>query len=190
MSSLEATGLYGASYRFLDLSWYAISAVTDSAYSKYFEHGASGIKGGIKFARKLFPFLALYGGLAGIGLVLFSPLSPIVLGEQFRESTELLKWFAPLPLMIVTQKMLGDILSGSNHQGLRSAVQVFSAGFNFVLNLWLIPAFSWRGATWATLASEATKLVLLVLVIVYILRTTTSHSDPKLAPLPSHEDNN
>ncbi|MFH7241641.1 MAG: oligosaccharide flippase family protein [Spirulina sp.] len=176
MSTLEATGLYGASYRFLDLSWYAISAVTDSAYSKFFQHGASGIRGGINFARKLFPFLAMYGGFAGVGLVLFSPLAPVVLGQEFRESTELLKWFAPLPFMIVTQKMLGDILSGSNYQGLRSAVQTFAAGFNILLNLWLIPAFSWRGATWATLASESTKLILLLLVIACIVKKTAHQS--------------
>ena len=43
-------------------------------------------------------------------------------------------------------------------------------GFNVLLNLWLIPAYSWRGAAWASLASDAALVVALFAVIVSLRR--------------------
>ena len=48
-----------------------------------------------------------------------------------------------------------DSLTGAGMQGIRTAVQVGIAILNVLLNLWLIPLYSWRGAAWSSLASDA-----------------------------------
>jgi O-antigen/teichoic acid export membrane protein len=55
----------------------------------------------------------------------------------------------------VVHFFLSDALSGAGHQGLRSAIQIGVALFNVLINFWLIPAYSWRGAAWSSIASDA-----------------------------------
>ena len=37
---------------------------------------------------------------------------------------------------------------------MRMSIQIAVAIFNVLINLWLIPAYSWRGAAWSSLASD------------------------------------
>ena len=48
----------------------------------------------------------------------------------------------------------GDTLTGGGYQRYRTAAQLCAAGLNFGLNLWLIPAYSWHGAAWASLVTD------------------------------------
>ena len=61
---------------------------------------------------------------------------------------------ALLPLLKTMHYFAADSLTGAGHQGLRTLVQVLVALFNVVVNLWVIPAYSWRGAAWSSLASD------------------------------------
>jgi O-antigen/teichoic acid export membrane protein len=47
-----------------------------------------------------------------------------------------------------------DILTGAGLQKLRSIIQLNMAVFNAVINFWLIPLYSWKGAAWASLFSD------------------------------------
>jgi O-antigen/teichoic acid export membrane protein len=47
-------------------------------------------------------------------------------------------------------------LTGAGLQSYRTIAQVIAAGFNFALNLWLIPQYGWHGAAWSSLATDAT----------------------------------
>jgi hypothetical protein len=38
-------------------------------------------------------------------------------------------------------------------------VQAAVAVFNVLINLWLIPAYSWRGAAWSSIASDGVLLI-------------------------------
>jgi len=55
----------------------------------------------------------------------------------------------------VVHTFLSDALSGAGNQGLRSLIQLGVAVFNVLINLWMIPAYSWRGAAWSSIASDA-----------------------------------
>jgi O-antigen/teichoic acid export membrane protein len=53
---------------------------------------------------------------------------------------------------------LADTLTGAGYQALRTCIQAGVGAFNILINLWLIPAYSWRGAAWASIASDALLL--------------------------------
>jgi O-antigen/teichoic acid export membrane protein len=76
---------------------------------------------------------------------------------------------------------LSDTLTGAGHQGLRTCLQAGVAVFNVLLNLWIIPAYSWRGAAWSSIASDG-ALALSVAVAVWLLNrrshATAIHSAP------------
>ena len=62
--------------------------------------------------------------------------------------------FACCPCFAVSHLGAGDTLTGAGYQRYRTAAQLGAAGLNFALNLWLIPAYSWHGAAWASLATD------------------------------------
>jgi O-antigen/teichoic acid export membrane protein len=88
------------------------------------------------------------------GILLCAGVVPYVLGQEYARAVEALRWLAILPVFRAVHYFYSDALSGAGHQGLRSAIQVAVAVFNVLINLWLIPAYSWRGAAWSSIASD------------------------------------
>jgi O-antigen/teichoic acid export membrane protein len=86
-----------------------------------------------------------------------------------------LRWLAPLPLFRTLHYFAGDTLTGSGHQGWRTLSQAMVVIFNVAGNLWLIPRYSWKGATWMSLASDLLLAVLLwVAVLMISVRSNAS----------------
>ena len=102
-----------------------------------------------------------YSIVAGIGLLLFAPVVPYILGSDYTNVVEALRWLAPIPLLRGLQHFGGDILTGTGFQGLRSGLEVIISIFNIGINLWLIPLYSWQGAAWSSLASDGLLLLML-----------------------------
>jgi O-antigen/teichoic acid export membrane protein len=86
-----------------------------------------------------------------------------------------------LPVLKAMHYFLSDTLTGAGHQGVRTSLQASVAALNVLLNLWIIPAYSWRGAAWSSIASDS-ALALSVAVAVWLLnrrsRATAVNSAP------------
>lgn len=174
LSTLQATGLYAAGYRLIDVSCVPVLSMMAATYSKFFQHGAAGIKGSLKFAKQLLPTAAGYGLISLLCCLIFAPIVPYLLGNDYFKVIEVLRWLAPVPLLISLQLMAGDTLTGAGFQNIRSKIQVAAAAVNIVLNLYLIPLYSWKGAIWATLVSELLKLMGLWLSVWFVYRRHTN----------------
>ncbi|MGB3404603.1 MAG: flippase [Microcoleaceae cyanobacterium] len=165
LSTLTATGTYAAAYRFIDVGYFPIFAISNAAYARFFQEGATGIKGSLNLAKKIMPSVALYGLVAMIGYLVFAPVIPWILGEEYREAVVALRWLAPFHLLFVFQYLAADTLTGAGFNKWRSLIQVFAALLNVALNFWLIPLYSWKGAAWATLASIGVQTIGLWLLV-------------------------
>ena len=154
LSSLEATGIYAAAYRLIEVAMVPISSLVFASYPKFFKQGAKGIRSSVHFAQKLMPTALIYSSVVGLAILLIAPLIPYVLGEEYTTSIEALRWLAFLPFLKCIHAIAGNTLIGADLQGFRTAIQVSIAVFNILLNLWLIPLYSWKGAAWSTLASD------------------------------------
>ncbi len=161
LSTLRATGIYTAAYRVLNITMLPVRSLMYASYSPFFKRGAQGVSAATAFGRQLLPFAAGYGLLVSGGLLLFAPLVPVVLGSEYESAVTALRWLALVPLCNSLHTLAANVLTGAGFQRVRSIAQVGLAVFNVGLNLWLIPAYSWRGAAWATLATEALLAVTL-----------------------------
>jgi O-antigen/teichoic acid export membrane protein len=170
LATLAASGVYGAAYRIIDVSFAPISALLSASYARFFQHGIDGLPGTLRLARKLLPLAAAYGAVAGLALVLVAPLVPLVLGERYALITPMIIWLAPIPLLRACHYFLADALTGAGHQRVRSAVQILVAGVNVLLNLWIIPIYSWKGAAWTSLSCDSLLALALLWAIVRIAR--------------------
>ena len=175
LSTLTATGIYGSAYRFIDVGNILLVSIFGASYTRFFKHGASGIKSSLGFAKRLLPALGLYGVVSLLGYLILAPLLPTILGEEYRNSIEALRWLAPLPAIAAFQHLAANTLIGAGHQKARSAVQVASALLNIGLNLWLIPEYGWKGAAIATLISDSLRLIFVWLIVFWLTRREVKH---------------
>jgi O-antigen/teichoic acid export membrane protein len=174
LSELSAAGIYGTAYRLVDLIFQPVSALLYSSFARFFKAGENGISGSVNVARGLLPYTLAYGAAGAIALFFLSPVLPFILGHGFGESVEALRWLAPLAIIRPVHYMAANSLTGAGFQGLRAAVQVGVAAGNVALNFWLIPAYSWRGAAWVSLASDG-ALALGLWAAVWLLTLNHNH---------------
>jgi O-antigen/teichoic acid export membrane protein len=172
LATLDAAGIYGAAYRLIDVSFVPVKSLIYAAYPRMFHLGEKGLHASFAYAKKLMRVATAYG--LGIGLALWfaAPLVGVILGNEYSRTVEALRWLAPLPLLKGIHYFFADSFAGAGYQGWRTVAQVLVAALNVGLNLWLIPVYSWRGAAWASIASDG------ALVISYaIVRSFLIHRD-------------
>ncbi len=161
LSTLEATGIYAAAYRLIDVAFIPVISIAGAAYADFFRKGKDVVAATVAFAKPLVVTTSAYSLVAGMGLLLFAPVVPYILGSDYANVVDALRWLAPIPLFRGLQHFGGDILSGTGFQGVRSALEVIISIFNIGINLWLIPLYSWQGAAWTSLASDGLLMLML-----------------------------
>ncbi len=175
-STLDATGLYAAAYRIIDVLHTPIRSLLYAAASDCFRAGSSGIRGSVAFMRRLMPKALAYSLLILCVLLVSAPIIPHILGKEYAHSVEAVRWLAFLPLLRTVHSFYSDALTGAGFQGLRMSLQVVVAVFNVLINLWLIPAYSWRGAVYSSLASDALLAVVIVSAAMVLCRMESARS--------------
>ncbi len=178
LGTLDATGIYSAAYRLIDVAFIPVRALLNAAYPQFFRSGVEGIGGTLRYGRRLLMAVVPYSVFAFVALTVGAPLVPLVLGHEYANVTEALRWLALLPLLKTFHYFAADSLTGAGYQGIRTAVQIGIAVFNVLLNFWIIPAYGWRGAAWSSLASDGLLAVMLWLIAFRLLSKAAGKSQP------------
>jgi O-antigen/teichoic acid export membrane protein len=168
-SGVDATGIYGAAYRIVDVSFAPVAALVYAAFPRLLRQGNTGLSGAVQLAKRLIPFSAVYGLLCAGLLYALAPSLPAFLGKSFGPAALALRWLSPLVFIKSIHYFLADSLTGAGFQGLRTSIQLGVVAANVLLNLWLIPPYSWEGAAWASLASDGLLLLCLGAAILGLL---------------------
>ncbi len=175
LGTLEATGVYAAAYRLVDVAFLPVGSLLVAAYARFFQHGLGGVRANARFARPLLRLSVCYGLTASLGLFLLAPALPHLLGPDYRPAIGAVRWLAVLPLLKAIHYFGADALTGAGFQGIRTVVQVGIAIANVSLNIWLIPLYSWRGAAVATIISDGLLGVAIWSTIWYLGRRGHRH---------------
>ena len=130
-------------------------SVVSAAYPEFFRIGASGMEASYGYARRLVRKAVLFGLVDFVALILVAPLLPMILGTKYAGVAPAIQLLALIPVMRCVHWFLANALSGANAQGLRTVIQVGVALLNIGLNLLILPRWSWVGAAWTSLASDA-----------------------------------
>jgi O-antigen/teichoic acid export membrane protein len=182
LASLEAAGIYAAAYRLIDVAFIPMRALLNAAYVGFFRSGAAGFQQSIRYGRRLLLKSVAYPIFAFGLLLIAAPIVPHILGRGFSEATEALRWLSLLPLLKTLHYFVSDALTGAGYQGLRTISQVGVAAFNTLINLWLIPAYGWRGAAWSSLTSDA-LLALTMWIVAFQLCRMKRAKGPRVGPV-------
>ena len=171
LGSLDAAGIYTAAARIVEVAFIPVYSLLAAAYARFFTTGEKGVHGTLDLSRRLLPYALVYALAAGIGLYLLAPLLPWLLGAEFAESASAIRWLAVVPLLMTLHRFAADSLTGAGWQARRTHIEFGAAALTVLLNLALVPSFSWRGTAAVTIATEVILIAALALTLRGIARS-------------------
>jgi O-antigen/teichoic acid export membrane protein len=151
---ISASGIYAAAYRIVDVASTPLYGVYAAAFPRFFQEGSKGVRTTFDFALKLLRMTGLYATVMTAAMFFGARLIPYVLGPSFEGSVSALRWLCILPVIRCFHYAAGTTITGSSSQWYRTTSQIGAAVVNVVLNLLLIPVWSWRGAAVASILSD------------------------------------
>ena len=167
-SGLEAeAGIYSAAYRVVSISSVPARSILRTRYASFFRTQNQEAEASIANIKSVLRATVPAGVLSGALLFIFAPVTRFVLGEDFSDSVDALRWLAFLPVVRSISTPCANVLTGTGRQRLRIAGTAGAAAFNFGLNLLFIPSFGWRAAAATTLIAE---IVLLAWIGFHVFR--------------------
>jgi O-antigen/teichoic acid export membrane protein len=177
LASTGAAGIYSAAYRLIDVSFTPVRSLLAASYPRFFQHGEEGLHATVQFARRIAPPALGYAAAASFALFAGAALVPIILGDSYDASVGALRGLSVLPLLKASHYLAANSLTGAGFQPVRTSAQVAVAIANVLLNLWLIPNYSWGGAVAASIASDGLLVVLLWSIVCVKLRQDRRPAD-------------
>ncbi len=155
MSSTVEVGTYAAAYRLISVLLFIPGILTSVLYPILYQLGVTNRDTHKQTVEKIFKFLAAIGLPVSLGLFLLAdPIINLLYGHRFANAGPALKilaWFFALEAMSFP---IGDVLTTTDNQWIRTAIQGSAAVGNVLLNLFLIPRYGIYGASAATLITE------------------------------------
>ena len=123
-----------------------------------------------RLSRTFYQALAI---MAVVGLIIALAISALansiitsVFTSKFASSADALIILAWAALFMFTSSVCSVMLNATGRQKAAMYVIVYMAVVNVALNLWLIPQFGYMGASYATLATYACGLIVMLVIIV------------------------
>ncbi len=186
LGQLRAAGIYGTAYRIIDIACVPITAIHGAALPEFFRRGHAGAYAMRPFVRKLLSKTSLYALGASIALAAGAGIVPLLMGPGYAESVSAIRWLCVLPLLRSLHLAAGDCITATSSQWWRTGSQLLAALLNLLLNLVLIPRWSWQGAAAASLLTDGILAAANWIILVWLSsrqQTVAAATIPKLALL-------
>ncbi len=166
----RANGIYSMAYRVVNIGTMPIMSIVAAAFPSFFRAGVKGISATVPMARSLLKRTAVLGILISVGMFVCAPLIPHLVGKSYVESISALRWLCLIPFFRCFHLSAGDAIAGAGHQKFRLVSQSIAAGGNLLLNIYLVPRYSWHGAAWASLATDGALGVMNWIALILLSR--------------------
>jgi O-antigen/teichoic acid export membrane protein len=150
-----ANGIYTMAYRIIEMATMPIASIQLAAEPHLFELREHGIDRATEVGNRLLQRALLISLVVACVLFLVAPLVPLFVGESFAGGVSAVRWLCLIPLFRAVHYITGSTLTCIGLQRYRTINQVIAVLLNLGLNLWLIPRFSWHGAAWSSLVTDA-----------------------------------
>ncbi|WP_306549549.1 oligosaccharide flippase family protein [Desulfobulbus sp.] len=172
-ASLSSAGVYSAGYRFVEMAFLPLHALLNAASPRFFRSAQNGILSALSYSRRICLAPLIYAISAGCVLFFAAPILPCLLGKEFEEAVNVIRWLAWLPLVTVPRLLLQYPLATNGLQRTGMLVVIAGACVNLALNFCMIPWWGWRGAVVATYLAEVLMSLLIVRSITYYRACTS-----------------
>jgi O-antigen/teichoic acid export membrane protein len=159
-------GLYGAAYKFIELSELVVAAIAISVFPPLARFLATGDARARELVQKSFDIMLAAAAPLAVAMVVFA--TPIVVasaGPEFREGADALRLLGPYVLFSFVNGLFFRVLIASRRDRLLLGAAIGMLTGNVALNLVLIPLYGFRAAAVVSVATEAAALVPFALAV-------------------------
>lgn len=118
--------IFGAAQRFVQVGILPIQAILRSTYPNFFARGHEGVRSSLRYGGKVLLLISAVGAMCAAVLWIAAMFVPAALGNQFNASAGYLRWLTPSLLLVGFNYVAADILTGSDHQRLRTSLMMIS----------------------------------------------------------------
>jgi O-antigen/teichoic acid export membrane protein len=183
----DATSLghYTAAYRLIQVALMPARALSTVLQNRLFRAGSFGVAASLEVAFKILGPVTVLSLATGALYYALAPLLPLLTGDSYQASVEMLQFMCLLPLVQAIQAILADVLASAGHQRLAALIQTISALSIFGIGVVLVPALGWRGAGLSSYLSQLVLCTLLGLAV-FQLRRSSPGAGPASATI-GHE---
>lgn len=161
-----ATGIYNASYKLISVLtvFYSVyTAVLFPLMSKFFKNDEKLL---VVIFEKSVKYLSLLIIPIAIATMFYSTdLIQLIFGAEFKESASALSILIWTVCLLFINGACGTLLNASHKEVTVTKVYFIAAVFNIVLNLFMIPHYSYDGAAISTVLSD----LLILIISLYII---------------------
>lgn len=168
LGQLRAAGIYGTAYRIVDIACVPITAIHGAALPEFFMRGHAGPHAMRPFVRRLLSKTSLYALGVSIALAAGAGIVPLLMGSGYADSVSAIRWLCVLPLLRSFHLAAGDCITATSSQWWRTGSQLLAALLNLLLNLVLIPRWSWQGAAAASLLTDGTLAAANWIILIWL----------------------
>lgn len=162
----EAVGLYNASYKLILVLLFIPIVFNNALFpsmSKYYNSSKEALK--ISF-EKLFKITMMIGIPIGIGTVLIAnKVILLVYGDKYINATIALQILIWSTVLIFARGPFERLLAASNKQLTTTKIFIIGVIFNIILNLLIIPIYSYIGAAIVTVLTDILVLTLFIIAV-------------------------
>jgi O-antigen/teichoic acid export membrane protein len=163
-------GFYTAGFRLATMGLLPVEALIRASDADFFQKGARGAHHVVQLFRRLVLPAAGLAIASGIGLLVVAPLVPLLVGSEYDETVNVVRWLAVLPLIRAFQLFPSNAIIASGRAMTVAGMLFGAAAVNICVNLVLIPEHSWRGALVATYVAEVLYAIALWVVATHLGR--------------------
>jgi O-antigen/teichoic acid export membrane protein len=157
----EAAGLYSLAYRVITPLYVPVRALADSTFARFFREANTSPRDTYALARRTTAIGAALTVAGGLAIVAAAPLLPFILSDKWRPVVVVTQWLAFVPCLVAMQMYAFNALISLGRRTACLVINVAATVVNLALNVLLIPQYSWKGATAATIVAEAGSVVAL-----------------------------
>ncbi|MCD6570729.1 MAG: flippase [Deltaproteobacteria bacterium] len=187
MKGDEVVGWYNASYRLVFVLMFIPGSLVNAIFpvvSKYYRTSQESL---VSVYRRAFKYLFILGLPIGVGTTFLADrIIPIIYGASYGPSIGALQILIWAGVLLFITPLFGTVLASIDRQDLGMWAVGICAIANIVINLLLIPKFSYTGASIATVITEGIGFVLqfyFVSKYLYRIRLSQKSIMPILASL-------
>ncbi|NNE73493.1 MAG: lipopolysaccharide biosynthesis protein [Acidimicrobiales bacterium] len=154
-------GRYALAYRIALLGSIPLQSWMRASSADFFQkgQGASGARANLGVASRMTKRAIPFSVAIGVGLAVLAGLGEVVYDGKYDGAQVMLLTLAALPLVKALQLPAGNALTGADHQLARVGILFSGAILNLVLNLVLVPRYSWKAAVATTFVAEVAVII-------------------------------
>jgi O-antigen/teichoic acid export membrane protein len=165
LRSPHEVGLYGAAYKFVELSEVIVAAVTMSMFPPLAHFVSTGDRRARELVQKAFDVLLAASAAVALFMLAFAEeIIVLTAGREFEDGALALQLLAPYALLGYANGILWRVLIAVDRDRTLLAIAVSVLVLNVGLNLLLIPEYGYKAAALISVGSEAFVIVVIATV--------------------------